>query len=48
MARIDAQVQATEDPEHPYMRWLREDRQRRINDWSAASFQAAVRPPDGW
>jgi hypothetical protein len=48
MVRIDAEVQAREDPESHYMRWLREDRQHRINDWGATFFQAAVRPPDGW
>jgi hypothetical protein len=47
MAEIDAQVEAEEDPEHPYMRWLREDRSRRISCWGATFFQAGVIPPEG-
>lgn len=48
MNEIDAKVGAEEDPEHPYMRWLKEDRQHRINSWEATFFQAGVIPPDGW
>ncbi len=48
MTEIDAKVEAEEGPEHPYMRWLKEDRQHRINSWGATFFQAGVIPPDGW
>ena len=48
MNEIDAKVGAEEDPEHPYMRWLKEDRQHRINSWEATFFRAGVIPPDGW
>jgi hypothetical protein len=48
MARIDAEVEAEEDPEDPYMRWLKEDRRHRINGWGATFAQAGIDPPDGW
>jgi hypothetical protein len=48
MNEIDAKVEAEEDPEDPYMRWLQEDQRHRINDWGATLFQDRVIPPDGW
>jgi hypothetical protein len=47
MAEIDAKVEAEEDPEHPHMRWVKEDRQRRIDSWGYAFFGMGVIPPDG-
>ncbi len=48
MARIDAEVEAEEDPDGPYMQWLKEGRQHRINDWEATFAQAGISPPEGW
>jgi hypothetical protein len=48
MAEIDAKVEAEEDPNHPHMQWLKEDRQRRIDGWGCAFFGIGVIPPERW
>jgi hypothetical protein len=42
MGRLDAEVEAEEDPDDPYMRWLKGDRQHRINDWGATFARTGV------